>query len=62
MHDIVISKVASIGMACLDTPRVLGFEVNWNLKQNSTASSSSSFSNVAAKEDNTQSGPTKDKH
>ena len=57
----MISVVASIGMACLVTPWVHGFGVNWNLKQSSMApsSSSSSFSNVVKRIKDTHSEPTK---
>ena len=51
---------ASIRMTFLETPWVPGFEVSWNLKQSSTApSSSSSFSNVVKRIKDTYSEPTK---
>ena len=44
-------------MACLETPWVPVFEVSWNLKQSSTAPSSSSFSNIVKRIKDTLSEP-----
>ena len=55
----MISVVASIRMACLETPWVCGFGVKWNLKQSSTAPSSSLFSNVVKRIKDTHSETTK---
>ena len=56
----MISVVARIRMACLETPWVPGFEVSWNMNQNSLAPSSSSFSNVVERIKSTHSEPTKE--
>ena len=55
----ISSITASIGMACLETPWVPGFGLNWNLKQSSTTPSSSLFSNVVKRIKDTHSEPTK---
>ena len=55
----MISVVASIRMACLATPCVPGFGVNWNLKQSSTAPPFSSFSNVVKRTKDTHLESTK---
>ena len=55
----ISSVTASIWMACLETPWVPGFGVNWNLKHSSTSPPSSSFSNVVKRIKSTHSEPTK---
>ena len=55
----MISVVASIRMACLETPWVPGCGVNWNLKQSFTAPSPSSFSNAVKRIKDTHSESTK---
>ena len=55
----MISVIASIRMACLATPWVPGFGVNWNVTQSSTAPPSSSFSNVVKRIKDTHSESTK---